>query len=460
MVTFEVRPSATASISDEYIPIRPGTDGAVALAMAQVITSEKLYNEAFWRRWVNVPLQDIIDQVAGYTPDWAAALSGVPAATITRLARAFAAAAPHCCTLSGRGSAKHYNGAQGDRGIRLLDVLVGNVGQEGGYCLSSLRGWGGHYGQDGLPKLPMPAPRPPRPAPWKPGTREFAALPEAVQARVAAFPEDWQNRYYGELATPSEYPLSWHWYSMRVGQLVYPYIREGRQKVELYMSYVLGAAYGYPEAGLAREVMLDEKLIPFHVAIDIGYGEHTALADLILPDATSLERWDPHTTNSYALRPYVGLRQPLAVPLGEARPIQIILRDLARRIGDGMEAYFDFDDPEDFYREWHRNLPISWDEFKRRGIWHDPDRPRDYRLYERPVPADELAESTVDPDTQIVYRQKPGSGGKPGRRVAVGIMRDGTAVRGFPTPSRVIQVRDDIFLQAARAAGVPEDDPV
>jgi len=69
-------------------------------------------------------------------------------------------------------------------------------------------------------------------------------LPEEVQKRVANFPEEWQDRYFGELATPSEYPLSWLFYPMRVGQLVYPYIKEGRQKVDVYMSYTLGAAYG------------------------------------------------------------------------------------------------------------------------------------------------------------------------------------------------------------------------
>ena len=60
------------------------------------------------------------------------------------------------------------------------------------------------------------------------GTREFDTLPAEVQERVRGFPREWQEKYFGELATPSEFPLSWHWYSMRVGQLVYPYIREGR----------------------------------------------------------------------------------------------------------------------------------------------------------------------------------------------------------------------------------------
>jgi anaerobic selenocysteine-containing dehydrogenase len=452
MVSFEVRPSATASVSDEYFPVHPGTDGAVALAMGRVIVKEGLADRAFWDRWVNVGFDEVAAHLEPYTPEWAEGLSGVPAADIVRIAREFAAAAPACTTLSNRGSAKHYNGVQADRAIRLLDVLVGNVGRPGGFCLSTLRMWKERYGQWGLPVIDQPAPAPSKPKPWKPGTREFEALPEAVRERVAAFPEAWQDRYFGELATPSDYPLSWLHYPMRVGQLVYPYIREGRQKVGAYISFTLGAAFGYPEASVAREVLLDETLIPFHVAIDVSYSEQAALADYILPDATALERWDAHSTNSYGLRPYTAVRQPLVEPLGEARPVQIILRDLARRIGGGMERHFDFEELEDYYRAWYAELPIDWHEFKRRGVWTDPDRPLDHELHEREVPEAELEGSEVDPETGVVHVVKGG------KRRAIGILRDGRAVRGFPTPSREIQVRDELFPQAAALTGLPASD--
>ncbi|MEN9023248.1 MAG: molybdopterin-dependent oxidoreductase [Verrucomicrobiales bacterium] len=452
MVTFEVRPSATASVSDDYFPIMPGTDGAVAFAMIHTILKEGLENKEFWARWANFPLAEVRRLVAEYTPAWAESISGVPAAEIERIAIEFAKAAPACCTMSNRGSAKHYNGVQSDRAIRMLDVLVGNVGKPGGFCLSSLRGWAGRYGQEGLPKLSQPGPKPSDPKPW--GTGEgynevaFKKLPQEVQDRVSNFPEEWKKKYFGELATPSEYPLAWHWYQMRVGQLVYPYIKEKRQKVSVYMSFTLGASYGYPEANVVREVLKDEELIPFHVAIDIGYGEQSALADIILPEATSLERWDHHSTNNYGLVPYTGVRQPLVEPAGETKSVQIILRDLARRIGGGMETYFDFEDEESYYKEWYKNLPIPWEDFKKRGIWWDTEREKDYELYERPLTDTELADTTVEETTGRVMKA-----GK-----AVGIMRDGKAVRGFNTPSKVIDIYDEIFPTAAKAVGLPLDD--
>lgn len=455
IVTFEVRPTATTSISDEYHAVHPASDGAIALAMANVIIAEGLADRAFWDRWSTWGWDEMVAEIERYTPEFAERESGVPAETIRRLAIEFARAAPACCTMSNRGSAKHYNGVQADRAIRMLDVLVGNVGRPGGFCLSSLRGWKDRYGQEGLPVLDQPAPRPSGPQAWKPGTREFDALPPDVQERVRNFPPAWQERYFGELATPSEFPLSWHWYAMRVGQLVAPYIQEGRQQVDVYMSYTLGAAYGMPEANVTRDVLRDESLIPFHVAIDIAYGEQAALADIVLPEATALERWDAHWTNNYGLRPYVGIRQPLSEPLGEARPAQIIWRDLARRIGGGMEAYFDFEDLEDYYRAWHENLPIDWETFKREGIWFDASRPLDHALYDRPVTAEELANAETDPETGLVHAL--GENGE--RGAAIGIVLDGVAVRGFPTPSRRIEVRDPIFPLAAAHTGMPADDP-
>jgi thiosulfate reductase/polysulfide reductase chain A len=452
LVTFEVRPSNTASKSDEFHTLMPGTDGAVAGAMLHTILKEGLEDKAFWERWSNYPLEDLRKQVETYTPEWAEKESGVPAADIKRIAIEFAKAAPACCTMSNRGSAKHYNGMQADRLIRTLDVLVGNVGKPGGYCLSSLSGWGGKYGQEGLPKLSLPEPKPADPTPWGLGEgyleEPFKKLPQEIQDRVLAFPENWKKKYRGELATPSEYPLSWHWYDMRVGQLVYPYIKEGRQKVSLYMSFTLGAAYGYPEANVVREVLQDEKLIPYHVAIDIGYGEQTALADLILPEAASLERWDYHSTNNYGLIPYTGVRQPLIKPLGESKTMPQIFRELAHRIGGGMEKHYTYQDDESLYKDWYKNLPISWEDFKRRGMWQDTTREKDYELYERPIDGDfEMPESPKEND--LVFN----ADGKP-----VGIIKDGKPVRGWDTPGRRINVFDEIFPTAAKAVGLPLTD--
>lgn len=454
MISFEVRPSATASVSTEYYAVNPGSDGAIAAAMCNVIVSEGLVDKEFWNRWTNYPLDKLSKHLAQYTPEWAEKESGVSAAIIKRVAIEFAKAAPAATTLSNRGSAKHYNGPQNDRFIRMLDVLVGSVGKPGGFTLSTLRGWNGkHYGQWGLPAVGQPGPKPDKPSAFVPGSAQFAELPQDVKDRWDSFPQKWQEKYQGELATPMDYPLSFHWYGMKVGQLVHDYIKKGRAKVDVYMSYVYGASYGYPEAKLCREVMKDESLIPFHVAIDIAYSEHAALADIILPEATCLERWDGHSQNSYELIPYTGIRQPLVKPLGEARPLQDILKALALQIGGGMEEYFAYESNEQFYKDWHKNIPIPWEEFLERGVWHDEKRQKDYEIYEWPVPEAELAGARIDQDSQVIYTTEDD-----GKEAAIGIMVDGKAIRGFPTPTRKIEVFDPIWGEAARFVGLPKDD--
>jgi thiosulfate reductase/polysulfide reductase chain A len=68
-------------------------------------------------------------------------------------------------------------------------------------------------------------------------------------------------------------------------------------------------------------VLLDETLIPFLVSIDIAYSETAACADIILPEATALERWDAQVTNAWDLVPFTAIRQPLRPPQGEAHSV-------------------------------------------------------------------------------------------------------------------------------------------
>ena len=112
-----------------------------------------------------------------------------------------------------------------------------------------------------------------------------------------------------------------------------------------------------------------------------------------------------------------------------------------------MEKHFVYKDDESFYKDWYKNLPISWEEFKRRGMWQDKTREKDYTLYERPLTKEEL-EGSSEKDGLVM-----GASGNP-----VGILKDGKAVRGFPTPNRKINVYDEIFPTAAKAVGLPLTD--
>jgi anaerobic selenocysteine-containing dehydrogenase len=116
LVTFDVRLSNTAAMSDEWIAIRPGTDLAVILAMTNVILNEPaavgspLMDEAFLATWSNVTADELRGHYARYTPEWAEKESGVPAEAIRRIALEFASRRPGTVVTSG-GLVGHYNGA-------------------------------------------------------------------------------------------------------------------------------------------------------------------------------------------------------------------------------------------------------------------------------------------------------------------------------------------------------------
>lgn len=131
VVTIDVRHTEAAAKSDEVLIIRPGTDTALALAMMQVICVEQLHDAAFVARHT-VGFDQLAAHLAAYTPAWAAAITGIPAAQIEALARRYASTRPAMIVLGGSSMHKGGNGWQAGRAIACLPGLTGNVGIAGG----------------------------------------------------------------------------------------------------------------------------------------------------------------------------------------------------------------------------------------------------------------------------------------------------------------------------------------
>lgn len=412
IVTFEARLSNTAAVSDEWFCVKPGTDGLVALAMSNVICAEGLWNKQWFDTWCNYPADDYARHVAQYSPEYAAAESGVPAQEIRRLAREFAAAAPYCTTICNRGSHAHRNGFYNDRAITVLNALVGNMGHPGGWCWHPRSAWD-------AAQLPEP-----RPVPAKPTVRS-----------VIADAKDW--------------PLAnaWGGKEMKVSEIVYRWIKDGRQKAGALMTYNCDQAWAWPEANLVREVLADTDLVPFHVCIDVMHSETAKLADIILPWTTYLERWDIDSRPPQGLVDYVGLRQPVVTPLGESKDVREIFPELARRIGGGMEKYFPWHSTEEYLAEYFKPVPGGLDHMREHGVWVDPTKKPHYLPHEQPLESAELVGSTTDPSTGGVYL---GVDPKTGKPKSIGIVIGGVALRGFLTPSRKVEVYSKFVAEAGQ----------
>ena len=425
LVTLDVRMSNTAGRSDEWLCPKPGTDGAVALAMGNAIITAGKHNAAWLDAWSNVNAKDLAAWIAPYTPEWAAELSGISAEAIRRVALEFAAAAPRSIAFTNRGSGAHYNGFNADRAVVMLNAIVGSIGMEGGYC----------YGEEPtrvVPRVfPQPMPRPPAP------------------------------KAKSLIENPPEWPLANKWQRMKVGQIVYQGIKEGRGKIQVYMSYCVATPQNWPEGrSLSVEVLKDEKLIPFHACSDVVYSEQAHYADLILPDASYMERWGFDTRNNMELRDYVSLRQPIVPPPAECVSFVDSMIEIAKRVGPETAKYFQFKDHEDWLRQRHvefgkkLNNGAGGDGFaymREHGVWQDMSKPKYYALYNWALTEAQLKDTRVD-EQGGVWRKAAD-----GKETRVGLMHDGKARRGFATPTRKFSIYHEDIEAAAKQVGFTED---
>ncbi|MCK7497454.1 MAG: molybdopterin-dependent oxidoreductase [Comamonadaceae bacterium] len=98
----------------------------MALAMGHVILRDDLQDSDFISTWTNVTVDELKAHYKQYTPEWAAKISGVPAATIERIAREFATTKP-ATLFTYRGPAKHLYGSYNEKACMMLPIMTGNV---------------------------------------------------------------------------------------------------------------------------------------------------------------------------------------------------------------------------------------------------------------------------------------------------------------------------------------------
>ena len=386
IVTFDVRLSNTAAKSDEWVPVLPGTDLAIILAMTNVLLNETvngkvLYDEAFITKWSNVTIEELKAHYARYTPEWGESESGVPADTIKRLAIEYGSNKPSSI-ITYRGFVGHYNGAQAEWASKTLDALAGNFNVKGGITTKL----GGKC---------------------KDGYNDKAAKDHADLTRKAV---KFKISDGDDLHMPTHHSCQW----------IHEMIAEGSHgRPKIYMTYVYNGAYTTGDCQRNREILCNEEYIPFIVAVDVAMSETAACADLILPDATYLERWAMESAASYAQKKFVQIRQPVVKPLGESMDMQDIFIQLARRIGGGINTLHPYDTAEKYVRTCvelqtadnaksgkmfydSNDQPLKsdpWEYFKRYGVLLQGNKPS-YNTHAKAVSAEG---KTVDAKTGVVW---------------------------------------------------------
>ncbi|MEO6063905.1 MAG: thiosulfate reductase, partial [Thermoflexales bacterium] len=115
--------------------IEPGTDTALLLAWMNVLISERLIDTAFIEKWT-AGFDQLAAHVKYLTPEWAAAITELPAALIRASARALGAARPSSVIVPGRHVIWYGNDTQRMRAVYIINALLGAYGREGGIYFS------------------------------------------------------------------------------------------------------------------------------------------------------------------------------------------------------------------------------------------------------------------------------------------------------------------------------------
>jgi thiosulfate reductase/polysulfide reductase chain A len=326
--------TATAARAQEWVPIAPGTDGALVLAMAHTIVTEGRHDEAFCRQWTHgfdELCRHLVDR--GYTPEWAEGVTTVPAATIRRLAREFATTKPAIMEAF-KGLGNYANGLDACRTVYILDALTGNVDGPGNLILKE---W----------------------APLRPPVR----VPRERRAAIGRPP----------LHVAMGYPLAPDLPTQLLPDAV---LRGEPYPVKAVFFQCTNPLMSEPDTARYREML---RALEFSVAIETYFSETAAECALVLPEASFYERAE--IRQGLALGADALLCAPALPPLGESRPLYDIVRGLAGRMGFG--DLFQWERWEDWATRIVADLPVSLDDLKVRGVWQGPLR---HRKFERGLP--------------------------------------------------------------------------
>ncbi len=130
VVVIDPARTRTAKQADWYIPIRPATDAALALAMINVIIDEDLVDHEYVAKYT-IGFEELKERAADYPPEKVADITGVPADDIRKLAREFVTAQPSVIRM-GVALERHHGGGQAIRAVTCLPALVGSWRHVGG----------------------------------------------------------------------------------------------------------------------------------------------------------------------------------------------------------------------------------------------------------------------------------------------------------------------------------------
>jgi thiosulfate reductase / polysulfide reductase chain A len=320
LIVVDPRFSTAASKATHWLPIKPGTDTALLLAWMNVLIAENLYDKEFIDQYAQ-GFKELAEHVKAFTPEWAAGITDLSAAQIRDTGHLMADSRPAVAIHPGRHVTWYGNDTQRARAMAILSALLGAYGRKGSLFL---------------------------PTKLAPGRIPLPPLPETEKPRA--------DRVEGA------YPLASEEAHGLTQGLIQSTLSEKPYPIKGWIVYGQNIFESIP---VRRQTLEAIKKIEFMAVVDVLPTEQTRYADLVLPEATYLERYDPPAVVTTAKRPYIAVRQPAVEPMYESKPGWWIAKEAAKKMG--LADYFPWADPDDHLRRLIAPLNIDEQELKALG---------------------------------------------------------------------------------------------
>ncbi len=308
IAVIDTRLSNTASKADYWMSPWPGTETSMLLAMANGLLQTDRFNREFVRQWVNWRefmsdrqyLQELRDRgfldtvpatqtfedfvhvlkriYRDYTPEWAEQESGVAAAMIRQVTDEIArAGTAFAANVWRNAAAGHLGGWMITRSLAFLNVLMGAIGEPGSLLPNS----------------------------WIKFVPARNSSPAPLQV--------WNENHW-----PREYPLSFFELSFCLPHI----LKERNKRMEVYFTRVMNPVWTFPDGFSWIEMFKEPDRVGCHVTLSPVWSETSQFSDYVLPMGLASERHDLHSYETHAAQ-WIGFRQPVLRVSKERHGIKI-----------------------------------------------------------------------------------------------------------------------------------------
>ena len=321
IITVDPRFSTVASHSTEWLPIKASTDIALLLAWMNVIINEKLYDADYVKQYT-YGFDELKAHVQKYTPEWAEGITTIPANDIYKTARMMGGSSPRTIVHPGRHTAWYGDDTQRTRAIAILNALLGAWGRKGGFY-----------------------------------------FPEKVKLPKESHPPFPKPRWSWRDISLQKHKLAIMGITNEIFDHAVPEYK-GPFKVKGMFFAATNPIQSIPGEDKIKRAIANQEFV---VVVDTMPSEITGYADVVLPEATYLERLD-HIRTSHHRTPNIALRYPAKKPKYDTKAGWWIAREIGLRLG--LQKFYEWEDFEEVLDWQLKQVGSSMEEMKKVGVKH------------------------------------------------------------------------------------------